>query len=133
MALLDFDKKEALEAYQLIADAYVYPLPGSILALCKADDRGGRCGALLEKGTLYTTIEYYHCLLRESKLDRAIEVCVAEPALHSLDLMEPLLILLTRKKTACVQDVQKSAHYVALMELVAKVISAPSAVARGRI
>ena len=134
IVVVDLERLATLEAYELVEDAYVYQVGSSILAIRRHNEIAstsrpkGTDSALsttvLEQGTFYSTEEYYDSLLRESKFQSAIDLCVAEHSLHSLEVMEPLLTELARKDEATRTEVLQSKTYAELVDIVTKVAAA---------
>ncbi|MDR3549653.1 MAG: hypothetical protein P4M11_15515 [Candidatus Pacebacteria bacterium] len=122
LVAFDLDSEKIVDAYrQNESGAPVYVLAdevsATILVVRRAED--GR--AIFDLGGLYTIRGLYQCLVGENKLAAAVELCAASEELQSLELLQPLLIQLTRRKRAVPPEIYSSESYRALLRVVNQV------------
>lgn len=77
-----------------IAESIVYITQHGLIGVQLGE--GGR--AAIEKGIFCTNLELYHNYIKRTKLEEAMHLCLGEVELHSLSILHPLLINLTRRR-----------------------------------
>lgn len=117
--IIDLNDDKIIFSANISEETIIYPIDNTIILIKKGQENK----AEFEKGVLYNIKDYYNCLINDNKIDKAIQICLKETILQSLEIMEPLLMLLTRKKkTQYILDIEKTKEYEELLNLVTNVL-----------